>query len=207
MSLSLPYEQGKRHTGDVDLTATILSTGWASGVNAYGTVALLGILGRLGVGDVPEPITDDAVIGFAALLYAIEFVADKVPYIDNAWDAVHTLIRPAIGSALGVELAGEGGGSELAGGLESGGTALASHTVKAGLRLALNTSPEPASNIVVSLLEDGAVATVVALALTHPVAAAIIAGTLLVLGIALVIVLARVIRRALRTRRRRRLRE
>jgi hypothetical protein len=191
----------------VDLTATILSTGWASGVNAYGTVALLGILGRLGVGDVPEPITNDPVIAFASLLYAIEFVADKVPYLDNLWDAAHTLIRPAIGSALGVEFAAEGDGSELVGGVESGGTALASHMVKASLRLAINTSPEPASNIIVSLLEDGAVAAVVALALTHPVAAAIVAGTLLALGIALVIVLARVIRRAIRARRQHRLRE
>jgi hypothetical protein len=191
----------------MDLTATILSTGWASGVNAYGTVALLGIFGRVGLGDVPEPLTDEPVIAFASLLYAIEFVADKIPYLDNLWDAVHTLIRPAIGSALGVEFAAQGDASEVLGGFESGGTALASHAVKAGLRLAVNTSPEPASNIAVSLAEDGAVATVVALAITHPVAAAIVAGTLLVLGTLLVIVLARVIRHAIRTRQQRRLRE
>jgi hypothetical protein len=188
----------------VDLTATILSTGWASGVNAYGTVALLGVLGRAGVGDVPEPLTDEPVIALAAVLYAIEFVTDKVPYLDNAWDVVHTLIRPAIGSVLGVEFAAESSGySELLGGFESGAAALASHGVKAGLRLAINTSPEPVSNIVVSLLEDGAVATVVALAITHPIPAAIIAGTLLALGIGLVVILARVIRRALAQRRRR----
>jgi hypothetical protein len=191
----------------MDLTATILSTGWASGVNAYGTVALLGVLGRLGVGDVPDPLTEDAVIGFASLLYAIEFVADKIPFLDSAWDVVHTAIRPAIGSVLGVEFAGEGDVSEVLGGLESGGTALASHGVKAGLRLAINASPEPASNIIASLLEDGAVAAVVALALTHPVAAAIVAGTLLVLGALLVIVLARAIRRGIRRLQQRRLRE
>jgi hypothetical protein len=191
----------------MDLTATILSTGWASGVNAYGTVALLGVFGRLGVGDVPDPLTEDAVIASASLLYAIEFIADKVPYLDNAWDAVHTLIRPAIGSTLGVEFAGQGDISEVLGGVESGGTALASHAVKAGLRLAVNTSPEPVSNVVVSLAEDGAVAAVVALAITNPVAAAIVAGVLLALGIALVVMLARLIRRAIRARRNGRLRE
>ncbi len=191
----------------MDLTATILSTGWASGVNAYGTVALLGILGRLGVGEVPQPLTEDTVIAVASVLYAIEFVADKIPYLDNLWDAIHTLIRPAIGSALGVEFAAEGEASEVLAGLEGGGTALASHAVKAGLRLALNTSPEPASNIVVSLAEDGAVATVVSLAITYPVAAAIIAGTLLALGVALVVALAGAVRRGIRARRRRRLRE
>ena len=191
----------------MDLTATILSTGWASGVNAYGTVALLGILGRLGVGEVPQPLTEDTVIAVASVLYAIEFVADKIPYLDNLWDAIHTLIRPAIGSALGVEFAAEGEASEVLAGFEGGGTALASHAVKAGLRLAINTSPEPASNIVVSLAEDGAVATVVSLAITYPVAAAIIAGTLLALGVALVVALAGAVRRGIRARRRRRLRE
>lgn len=191
----------------MDLTATILSTGWASGVNAYGTVALLGILGRLGVGDVPDPLTEDAVIGVAALLYAIEFVADKIPFVDSAWDVVHTIVRPAIGSVLGVEFAGQGDVSEVLGGFESGSTALASHGVKAGLRLAINASPEPATNIAASLLEDGAVAAVVALALTYPVAAAIVAAILLVLGIILVIVLARAIRRGIRRLQRSRLRE
>lgn len=191
----------------MDLTATILSTGWASGVNAYGTVALLGILGRLGVGEVPDPLTEEPVIIVASILYAVEFVVDKIPYLDSGWDLVQTVFRPAIGSALGVEFAAEGGASELLGGVESGGTALASHAVKAGLRLAINTTPEPASNVVASLFEDGAVAAVVALALTNPIAAAVVAGALLALGAGLVIALARLIRRGMRSRRQRRLRE
>ena len=187
----------------MDLVPTLLSTGWASGVNAYATVALLGILGRAGVGEVPEPLERDPVIAFALLMYAIEFVTDKIPFLDSTWDVVHTAVRPAIGSALGVEFAGADDANELLGGLGSGGTALASHAVKAGLRLAINASPEPASNILVSLLEDGAVGVVVALALEHPIIAASIAGTLLVAGAVLLVLLARLVRRGLAARRRR----
>lgn len=188
----------------MDLLPTLLSTGWASGVNSYATVALLGILGRLGWGDVPDPLTEDPVIAGAAVMYAIEFVTDKIPLVDNTWDVIHTAVRPAIGGALGVEFASLDGASEVAGGVGSGGVALVSHGVKAGLRLAINTSPEPLSNIIVSTLEDLAVAGVVALALDHPVLAATISMTLLVAGILLVILLARLIRRAWRRWRGRR---
>lgn len=188
----------------MDLLPTLLSTGWASGVNAYATVAILGVLGRLGWGDVPDGLTEDPVIIGAAVMYAVEFVTDKIPLVDSLWDLVHTAVRPAIGSALGVEFASMDGASELVGGVEAGGTAFASHAVKASLRLGINASPEPLSNIIVSLLEDLAVAGVVVLALDHPVIAAGIAMTLLVSGIVLVIVLWRLIRRGLRRWRRRR---
>ena len=182
----------------MELVPTLASTGWASGVNAYATVALLGILGRLGWGDVPEPLTENPVILAASVMYAIEFVADKIPLVDNTWDVVHTAIRPAIGGALGVEFASLDGASEVAGGVESGGIALVSHSVKAGLRLAINTSPEPLSNIIVSTLEDVAVAGVVMLALEYPEVAAAISMTLLVIGIILVIAVAGLIRTAWR---------
>ena len=182
----------------MDLLPTLVSTGWASGVNAYATVALLGILGRLGWGDVPEPLTEDPVIAGATVMYAIEFVADKIPLVDNTWDVVHTAIRPAIGGALGVEFASLDGANEVVGGIESGGVALVSHGVKAGLRLAINTSPEPLSNIIVSTLEDLAVAGVVMLALEYPEVAAAISMTLLVIGIILVILVAGLIRAAWR---------
>jgi hypothetical protein len=187
----------------MELAPTIFSTGWASGVNAYATVLLLGILGRAGVGDVPDPLTRDSVLAIAALMYAIEFVADKVPYLDNTWDLVHTAIRPAIGGAVGVEFADLDGASELGGGAGGGATALASHGVKTGLRLAVNSSPEPLSNILVSLLEDMAVAGVVVLALENPEIAAAVAAVLLVAGIALVVLLAKLIRRAYAKWRRR----
>ena len=180
----------------MELLPTLLSTGWASGVNAYATVALLGILGRLGWGEVPDALTEDPVIVGASVMYAIEFVADKIPLVDNTWDVVHTAIRPAIGGALGVEFASLDGASEVAGGIESGSVALLSHSVKAGLRLAINTSPEPVSNIIVSTLEDLAVAGVVLLALEYPEIAAAISMTLLVAGIVLVVLVAGLIRAA-----------
>lgn len=188
----------------MELLPTVLSTGWASGVNAYATVALLGLLGRAGFGEVPEPLTSDAAIWGSVAMYAVEFVADKVPYLDNAWDTIHTLVRPAIGGVVGVEFAQldqAGFLAEAAAGGGSGALALASHAVKAGLRLGINTSPEPVSNILVSLAEDGAVAGVVALSLEHPVPAAAIAISLLIAGIGLVVFLWTRIRKAWRTRR------
>jgi Domain of unknown function (DUF4126) len=133
-------------------------------------------------------------------------VVDKVPYLDDAWDAIHTAIRPAIGSFVGLEYGGLEGGDqldEILAAAGSGTTALASHAVKAGIRLGINTSPEPVSNILVSLTEDGLVALVVRFAVENPLAAAGIAAALLALGIGLVVFLASRIRRGLRSWRRR----
>jgi len=192
----------------VDLFATIFSTSWASGINAYATVALLGILGRAGVGDVPEPLQSDPAIAAASIMYLIEFVTDKIPYVDNLWDAVHTVVRPSIASTVGALYGADADVDTLNEAFAAGGsglTALASHGVKAAIRLGVNTSPEPASNIIVSLGEDGAVAGVVLLVVEHPVIAAVIAGVLLALGVALVVLIAKRIRRGLaRWRERRR---
>ena len=185
----------------MELVPTLISTSWTSGVNAYLTVALLSLLGRAGVGEVPDSLQSDGVLFGALAMFAIEFVVDKVPYLDNAWDAVQTVVRPAIGSALGVAFAGDagvGGLEEALAGGGSGAMALASHAVKAGLRLGVNSSPEPFSNIAVSLAEDFVAAGVIALAVNHPVPAAAIALALLAAGIALVMLLAGRIRRALR---------
>jgi Domain of unknown function (DUF4126) len=190
----------------MDLTAHLLSAGWASGVNAYLTVAMLSVLGRAGAVEVPEPLTSDGVLIVSVTMSMIEFVADKIPYLDNTWDVIHTLIRPAIGSVLGVEFAGQEGldslDEALAGGT-SGSVALASHAVKASLRLGINASPEPVSNILASLTEDGLVAAVTAFSLEQPELAAAIAILLLVAGIALVILVWTRIRRAWRAMRER----
>jgi energy-converting hydrogenase Eha subunit C len=176
----------------VDLASTLFSTSWASGVNAYATVLLLNLLGRVGVGDVPDELEGNLVLAFAAVMFVIEFVTDKVPFLDSAWDGIHIVVRPAIAGAIGATY---GSADELASldqALATGGsatTALASAGVKTGLRLGINTSPEPASNIIVSLLEDGAVGVVVFLALSYPEVAAVIAAILLVCGIALVVFL------------------
>ena len=133
----------------------------------------------------------------AAILYAVEFVADKIPYVDSTWDAVHTAIRPTIGTVIGLLAGGDATSLDQAVLAATGGvTALASHLVKSGLRLAINTSPEPASNIGVSLLEDFSVAGIIALAVAAPWVAAAIAAVLLAVGITLVVVLASRIRRA-----------
>ena len=190
----------------MDLVSTLISSGWASGVNAYLTVALMNLLGRAGVGDVPEELQGDGVLYAALVLYAIEFVVDKVPLLDSAWDVLHTVVRPAIASAIGVAVGGDAGAvgiEEAFAGGGAGAMAFASHAVKASIRLGVNSSPEPASNIVVSLLEDGLVAGVTILALEHPMPAAIIALILLATGIALAVFLFKRARRAWAVLRRR----
>ncbi|GAU68248.1 hypothetical protein SSP35_07_00500 [Streptomyces sp. NBRC 110611] len=184
----------------------VFTSGWASGINAYAVVLLFGVLGVTGVSDeVPAALQRPDVLIVAGVLFLCEAVADKVPYVDSVWDAVHTVIRPVAGGVVAALLAGHQGSlPELAAGAVGGSTALLSHLVKAGMRIAVNTSPEPASNIVVSVLEDLGVAGIIAFAVFHPVAAAVIAGVLLAAGITLVIVLWSRIRRYLRRRRARR---
>ena len=106
----------------MDLAAHVISAGWASGVNAYLTVAMLSLLGRSGAVEVPDRLESDPILYGSLVLFAVEFVADKVPYVDNLWDAGQTIFRPAIGGALGVAFAGEAGVDNLDEVL-SGGTA------------------------------------------------------------------------------------
>ncbi|KPI12479.1 protein of unknown function DUF4126 [Actinobacteria bacterium OK074] len=184
----------------------VFASGWASGVNAYAAVLLLGVFGATGVSDdVPEALQRPEVLAVAAVLFLCETVADKIPYVDSVWDAVHTVIRPAAGAWAGALLAGQDPSlSDLAGALIGGSTALASHTVKAGTRMAVNASPEPFSNLVVSVAEDLGVGGVVSLAMFHPLAAAIVAGVLLFLGLLVLVLLASRIRRFRRRRAQRR---
>ena len=186
-----------------ELLPLVFTSGWASGVNAYATVLLLGLLGRFGgVDAVPSGLERTDVLVAAAVLYALEFVTDKIPYVDSTWDAVHTAIRPTVGAVIALLAAGEADSLETAVLTATGGvTALLSHLVKSGLRLAVNTSPEPASNIAVSLAEDVTVAGLIALVVAAPWVAAGIALVLLLIGVTLVALLASRIRRALRRRR------
>ncbi|MEU8620051.1 DUF4126 domain-containing protein [Streptomyces sp. NPDC048623] len=184
----------------------VFTSGWASGINAYAVVLLLGVFGATGLSDdVPEALQRPDVLIAAGVLFLCEAVADKIPYVDSVWDSVHTVIRPVSGAVVAALLAGQSGSlPELAAGAVGGTTALLSHFVKAGTRMAINTSPEPASNIVVSMAEDLGVATLVTLAVFHPVAASLIAATLLVLGLVILVFLARRIRRFWRRRAQRR---
>lgn len=190
----------------VSVLPLVFTSGWASGINAYAVVLLLGLFGATGLSDeVPEALQRTDVLIAAGVLFLIEAVADKVPYVDNVWDSVHTVIRPVAGAVVAALLAGESGSlPELAAGAVGGSTALMSHLVKAGTRMAVNTSPEPFSNIAISTGEDLAVAGVITFAMFHPVAAAVIAAVLLALGIWLLVFLASRIRRFLRRRAQRR---
>lgn len=188
----------------MDFAATLFSTGWASGVNAYATVALLSLAGRAGVGEVPDGIESNPVLFGSIAMFLVEFVTDKIPWLDSVWDSIHTVIRPLIAVVLGFQFGGEEGISGIEEALGAGGTgvvALASHAVKAGIRLGINTSPEPATNIVASLTEDGLVAMVVLFSINNPEIAAAIAAVLLIAGLALIAFLWTRIRAARQRRR------
>ncbi|SED60016.1 protein of unknown function [Streptomyces sp. KS_5] len=190
----------------VSVLPLVFTSGWASGINAYAVVLLLGIFGATGLSDeVPEALQRPDVLTAAGVLFLIEAVADKIPYVDTAWDSVHTVIRPVSGAIVAALLAGQSGSvPELAAGAVGGSTALVSHLVKAGTRMAVNSSPEPFSNVIVSLAEDLGVAAIITFAIFHPVAAATVAGALLLAGLFLLYFLVSRIRRFLRRRAERR---
>ncbi|MFE6085932.1 DUF4126 domain-containing protein [Streptomyces virginiae] len=184
----------------------VFTSGWASGINAYAVVLLLGIFGRTGLtDDVPASLQRTDVLIVAAVLFLCEAIADKVPYLDSIWDTVHTVIRPVSGAVIGALLAGQTGSlPEITAAAVGGSTALASHFVKAGTRMAINTSPEPFTNVGMSIAEDLGVAGLVTFAMFNPEAAAVIAAVLLAAGLAIVIFLWSRIRRFLRRRAQRR---
>lgn len=184
----------------MDLLPLVVSSGWASGVNAYLVVLVLGVADRVaGLGQVPDVLGRTDVLVVAGLLYAVEFVADKIPYIDSSWDAISTAIRPTVGAVVALLLAGDVSTLEQAlYAVLGGGTALASHSVKAGLRLAINTSPEPVTNSAASLGEDVTVLGVVLLAVSYPWIALAVVLVLLAVGATLLFLLARRIRRGWR---------
>ncbi|MGW4876900.1 DUF4126 domain-containing protein [Streptomyces sp. NPDC004262] len=184
----------------------VFTSGWASGINAYAVVLLLGLFGATGLSDdVPATLQRPEVLIVAGVLFLCESVADKIPYVDSVWDSVHTVVRPVAGAWVGALLAGQSGSlSDVAAGLIGGSTALASHTVKAGTRMAVNTSPEPFSNIVLSFAEDLGVGAIVSFAMFHPLAAAIVAAVLLASGLIVLVFLISRIRRFRRRRAQRR---
>ena len=189
----------------MDALALTFSSGWASGINAYLVVLVLGTADRVGsFSEIPDALGRWDVLAAAGFLFAMEFIADTIPYIDSTWDAISTAIRPTAGAVIGILLAGDASSLETAVlAVVGGGTALLSHLVKAGSRLAINSSPEPASNMLASLTEDAAVLGVVWFSIEHPQAAAAIAGVLLLLGLVLLLLLGRVVRRGWRRWKRR----
>ena len=159
------------------------AAGFASGLNAYATVFVLGLLGRfLGTGSVPAGFERTDVLILMGVLALVEFVADKVPVVDSVWDLPSTVIRPVAGALIGALIAGaQGDLLTIALAAVGGVTALLTHVSRAGLRLAVNSSPEPVSNLGASLAGDVSMLSVTTLAVLYPVPAAIVAAILLAL--------------------------
>ena len=186
----------------IETLGVALGAGFSSGLNLYATVATLGLLQRLGVLRLPpglQVLSHPRVLGIAIALYLLEFFADKIPYFDTIWDAVHTFIRPPAAAILAFAAAG-GAPPEWRWGaaLIAGGVALTSHGAKASTRAAVNTSPEPFSNWILSFGEDLLAVWLTWMATAHPLATTIIVVALLALSIFLLYHLFRFARRAFR---------
>lgn len=158
----------------IDVIALTLGVAWASGINLYAAILVLGILGSGGYTELPESLTvlqDPLVLFAAGVMYFVEFFADKIPGVDSGWDAIHTFIRIpagamlAVGAAQGLEI---NQAAELAAALLGGSLAATSHLTKSSTRLVLNASPEPVTNATASIFEDLAVIGGVWASLTYP---------------------------------------
>lgn len=157
----------------VQTLALSLGAGWASGINLYAALLVLGLLGATGRMELPEglEVLADPLVMFAAgFMYLVEFFTDKVPGVDTVWDTLHTFVRIPAGAMLAAGAVGDAGlGAELAMALLGGGMAAASHATKAGTRVLINTSPEPFTNWTASILEDFSVVAGLLMAVNYPV--------------------------------------
>jgi Domain of unknown function (DUF4126) len=187
---------------DLDTTqlfAIAAALGWASGLRLYAAVFLTGLAGSLGWVDLPsglQVLQRPLMLGASGLMLAVEFFADKIPGLDSLWDALHTLIRIPAGALLAAAVFGGDQASwALIAALMGGTLAATSHLAKASTRAAVNTSPEPFSNIGLSLLGDAAVPGMLWMAWEHPVAFFAALAVAVVSMIVLIVVLARFVRR------------
>ncbi|HVF55774.1 MAG TPA: DUF4126 domain-containing protein [Pyrinomonadaceae bacterium] len=181
----------------IEILGVGLGAAWTSGINLYATVAMLGLLQRYGfVEQLPgglEGLDNPWVIGVALGLYVVEFVADKIPYVDTVWDAVHTFIRVPAGAVIALAATTQLDPSVRAIALLlGGGLALSTHGTKATVRAAANTSPEPFTNWALSLVEDVFAIGAVVLAVLHPVAILVL---ILIFLVILAWILPKVVRR------------
>jgi len=183
----------------VALLGLLAGSSLASGLRLYATIAVLGFLGHAGVLALPGHLTVLAnpwVIAVAASLYLVEFLADKIPYVDSIWDVVHTFVRvPASALLAWAALADIPDHWRVIAALLCGGLTLSVHGLKSSARVAVNTSPEPITNWAASLTEDGTTAVLLWLAVTHPIAA-LAAGAFVIVAAVLFVVW---LRRALRS--------
>jgi hypothetical protein len=179
-----------------------MGTAWTSGINLYATVAALGIAQASGLAQLPpglEVLGNPAVIAVAVVMYLVEFFADKVPYADSGWDAVHTFIRVPAGALLAARALGPTNPAlEVVAALAGGSVALAAHGTKATARLAINASPEPFTNWAASLAEDVVAFLGVWAAFQHPYVMLALVTAFLALSIYLVPKILRGLRSAFR---------
>ena len=184
-----------------ELLALALASAVASGLNAYASVAMIGLLQRYAVIHLPPPmnaLSQDWVVAVAAALFVIEFFADKIPYFDNLWDAIHTFIRVPVGAGLAAGFfADQTAPWQALMAVVGGALALQSHGTKVSARLAVNTSPEPFSNWALSLAEDALVVLLLWMAASHPYLTLAILAALVVVFILLVRVILGGLRRLL----------
>jgi hypothetical protein len=185
----------------IETLGLALGAGFSSGLNLYATVATLGLLERFGVIHLPQSLhvlSNPVILVVAGVLYLVEFFADKIPYVDTVWDAIHTFIRPPAAALLAYSAAGAAPAEwRWAAALVAGSVALTSHGTKASARAAVNTTPEPFSNWALSLGEDVLAVWLTWMATVHPVATTVIVAGLVALSVYLLFHLFRFARRAL----------
>lgn len=186
----------------MDLISALLGVSFASGLNVYATVLAMGVLHRFGVLHLPptlDAVASTPILVVAAIMFAVEFVVDKVPYLDSIWDTVHTIVRPAAGAFLAFSMVGHVDPQwQILAALLGGSVAFTSHAAKASTRAAAHLSPEPFSNWILSLTEDAIAFVLVWLVGSHPLVGLAVALVLVVGSILLVWKLSRVVRRVFR---------
>ncbi|WP_395687825.1 DUF4126 domain-containing protein [Caenimonas koreensis] len=188
-----------RHLIDTpQLFALAAALGWASGIRLYAAVFLVGAAGYMGWIDLPHGLRmlqHPGVLAASGFMCFVEFFADKIPFVDSLWDVVHTVIRIPAGAALAAgALGADGDAMTWVAALLGGSLAATSHAAKLTTRAAVNTSPEPFSNIGVSLLEDGFVVFMLWLAAAHPAVFAIALVLTLAIAVLLMVVLVKFLR-------------
>lgn len=182
--------------------ALAAALGWASGFRLYAALFLTGLAGYMGWIELPPGLhilQHPAVLGASGFMLFVEFFADKIPYVDSVWDAVHTLVRIPAGAALAAgALGADGTAMAWVAALVGGSLAATSHATKMTTRAAVNTSPEPFSNMAVSLFEDGLVVFLLWLSAAHPALFTIVLVVSIVVAIVLLVVLVKFLKAVIR---------
>ncbi len=191
------------------LVALAAALGWASGIRLYAVLFITGLAGTLGWFALPEGLkllSHPAMLGASGFMLAVEFFADKIPLVDSLWDTVQTVVRipagaalaaGAIGSVTGANFGADNNVMTLVAALLGGTLAATSHATKMTTRAAINTSPEPFSNIAMSLVEDGLVVGALWLATNHPLLFAAVLAVVLVLSVVLIVLLVKFLKAVL----------